>query len=178
MQSEIIVDNIELPDLINIEELEKIKKDSCIFNTQFEALSKLGRFDKLGIHNNNLYIQKISPWRYIVRKYKNQNRLTLSNYFNIEIAKYNTFVKNLCSIYTNQQDNEALYKIIIQHHELICQMHGAIKNLRDKYNLKSNSTEISLSMENSYNTITKSKNALSEHVFQKKRQLSIISTGA
>jgi|LakMenEpi03Aug12_release.lakeMendotaPanAssembly.Ray.scaffolds.fasta_scaffold1207040_1 hypothetical protein len=160
------LDQIELPDLFNIEQLDKYKKESDAFYTQFQVLAKLGPYDKLAIDNNILYIQKITPWRYFVRKYKKQNRLTLSTYFNIEIAKYNIFLRTICSYYINQKQNKILNKILVQHYDLLNCMDTTIKNLRDKYNLKINSSEISLTMENSYNIIVKLKRFVFEQLSQ------------
>ena len=160
------LDQIELPDLFNIEQLDKYKKESDAFYTQFQVLAKLGPYDKLAIDNNILYIQKITPWRYFVRKYKKQNRLTLSTYFNIEIAKYNIFLRTICSYYINQKQNKILNKILVRHYDLLNCMDTTIKNLRDKYNLKINSSEISLTMENSYNIIVKLKRFVFEQLSQ------------
>ena len=45
------------------------------------ALHQYTHHDKLAINDNSeLYIQSRSPWRYIVRRIKNQNRHVLSFY--------------------------------------------------------------------------------------------------
>jgi len=126
-----------------------LTNDSTKFYTQFEVLSNLSEYDKLAIDNNNiLYKQTISPWRYIVRKYKNQNRTVLSKYLNIEINKYTMFIRKLCDVYKMDKKNVILHQIIVKHLELTNGMSMVFKFLRDKYNMKSNSAEISLALEN------------------------------
>ena len=77
------LDDFDLPNTINDDMINVLTNDSTKFYTQFEVLSNLSEYDKLAIDNNILYKQTISPWRYIVRKYKNQNRSVLSKYLNM-----------------------------------------------------------------------------------------------
>ena len=143
------LDDFDLPNTINHDMINVLTNDSTKFYTQFEVLSNLSEYDKLAIDNNNiLYKQTISPWRYIVRKYKNQNRTVLSKYLNIEINKYTMFIRKLCDVYKMDKKNVILHQIIVKHLELTNGMSMVFKFLRDKYNMKSNSAEISLALEN------------------------------
>ena len=142
------LDDFDLPNTINDELIDVLTNDSNKFYTQFEVLSNLSNYDKLAIDNNILYIQKISPWRYIVRKFKTQNRSILSKYLNIEINKYNLFIRKLCDVYKMDKKNAILHQIIVKHLDLTNDMSIIFKFLRDKYNLKSNSAEISSALEN------------------------------
>jgi hypothetical protein len=136
----------------NQDELEEVSNK--MFN-QFIVLSNLGHYDKLAIDNNNLYIQKISPWRYFVRKYKKQNRIVLSNFLNTEITKYIEFITKLISMFEKEQENKFIYNLLNKHKDLIHFMSTSLKSLRDKYNLKDNAKEISMSLEHSFLQITK-----------------------
>ena len=142
------LDDFDLPNTINDDMINVLTNDSTKFYTQFEVLSNLSEYDKLAIDNNILYKQTISPWRYIVRKYKNQNRSVLSKYLNIEINKYTMFIRKLCDVYKMDKKNVILHQIIVKHLELTNGMSMVFKFLRDKYNMKSNSAEISLALEN------------------------------
>ena len=142
------LDDFDLPNTNNDELINVLTNDSTKFYTQFEVLSNLSEYDKLAIDNNILYKQTISPWRYIVRKYKNQNRSVLSKYLNIEINKYTMFIRKLCDVYKMDKKNVILHQIIVKHLELTNGMSMVFKFLRDKYNMKSNSAEISLALEN------------------------------
>jgi hypothetical protein len=56
--------------------------------------------DKIAINDNNeLYIQYTTPWRYIVRKIKNQNRSVLSAYLSNIINEYIKVVNIIIDIY-------------------------------------------------------------------------------
>ena len=142
------LDDFDLPNTINDDMINVLTNDSTKFYTQFEVLSNLSEYDKLAIDNNILYKQTISPWRYMVRKYKNQNRSVLSKYLNIEINKYTMFIRKLCDVYKMDKKNVILHQIIVKHLELTNGMSMVFKFLRDKYNMKSNSAEISLALEN------------------------------
>jgi hypothetical protein len=136
----------------NQDEIEEVSNK--MYN-QFIVLSNLGHYDKLAIDNNNLYIQKISPWRYFVRKYKNQNRIVLSNFLNTEITKYIEFITKLISMFEKDQENKFIYNLLNKHKDLIHSMLISLKSLRDKYNLKNNAKEISMSLEHSFLQMTK-----------------------
>jgi hypothetical protein len=160
--------NNELPNCLNEQELILFKEESDVLQTKFIALSKLGMFDKLAVNkSNNLFIQKISPWRYVVRKIKNQNRSALSNYLNIEMSKYNDYIRKIYNIYYNQKENQVLHSILLEHYILLTAIDVSIKNLRDKYNLNENSKDISMSLENSYNIIAKLKSLILELITPK-----------
>jgi hypothetical protein len=128
-------------------EIDYLKQQSDNFYNQFSALLNLNQHDKLGISDNKLYIQKLSPWRYVVRKYKNQNRLSLAEYLNTEMEKYSKFLNLLYNTYNEYYCNKELHKITVKNYEFITNALYSIKNLRDKYNLKSNSQEISRILE-------------------------------
>ena len=57
---------------LNIQKnIDKINK----YHEKFLDLQKFNYNDKIAIDDNDiLYIQKKTPWRYIVRKFKKQNR--------------------------------------------------------------------------------------------------------
>ena len=131
-------------------EIDNLRQQSNIFYNQFAALLNLNKYDKLGICDNKIYIQKISPWRYLVRKYKNQNRLSLAIYFNTEVQKYNDFLILLYNTYNEYYSNIELHKIVVKNYEFISNAFYSIKYLRDKYNIKSNSQEISRALESVY----------------------------
>ena len=138
----------------NQDEIEEVSNK--MYN-QFIVLSNLGHYDKLAIDNNNLYIQKISPWRYFVRKYKNQNRIVLSNFLNTEITKYIEFITKLINLFEKEQEqeNKFIYNLLNKHKDLIHFMLTSLKSLRDKYNLKDNAVEISMALEHSFLQLTK-----------------------
>ena len=59
------------------------------YQKKLQALQQYKDHDKLAIdYNNELYIQSRSPWRYIVRRIKNQNRHILSFYLSNIINEY------------------------------------------------------------------------------------------
>jgi hypothetical protein len=152
-------------------EIDNLKKQSDIFYNQFSALLNLNKYDKLGIFENNLYIQKLSPWRYFVRKYKNQNRISLALYFNIEIQKYAEFLNLLYNTYNEYYCNIELHNIVVKNYEFISNVFFTIKNLRDKYNLKSNSQEISRILESILLKFSKYKSLFIKQISNKRFEL-------
>ena len=59
------------------------------YHKKLLAMQQYKEHDKLAINDNNeLYIQSRSPWRYIVRRIKNQNRHILSFYLSNIINEY------------------------------------------------------------------------------------------
>jgi len=142
------LDDFDLSNSINDDMINVLTNDSIKLYTQFEVLGNLSEYDKLAIDNNILYKQTISPWRYMVRKFKKQNRAVLSKYLNIEINNYTMFIRKLCDFYKMDKKNAILHEIIVKHLELTNDMSIVFKFLRDKYNMKSNSAEISLALEN------------------------------
>ena len=152
-------------------EIDNLKHQSDIFYNQFSALLNLNKYDKLGIFENKLYIQKLSPWRYIVRKYKNQNRLTLAIYFNNEIQKYTEFFNLLYNTYNEYYCNIELHNIVVKNYEFISNVLFSIKNLRDKYNLKSNSQEISRILESMLLKFLKYKSLFINQISNKRFEL-------
>ena len=151
------LDDFDLSNTINDDMINVLTNDSIKLYTQFEVLGNLSEYDKLAIDNNILYKQTISPWRYMVRKFKKQNRAVLSKYLNIEINKYTMFIHKLCDFYKMDKKNPILHEIIVKHLELTNDMSIVFKFLRDKYNMKSNSSEISLALENSLVLSTKNR---------------------
>lgn len=161
--------NIELPDCINNEDLLKLQEESNIALRKFMALSKLELYDKLAIDSNsNLYIQKIYPWRYVVRKLKGQNRETLAIYLNTEIIKYVEFIQELCNTAKIYTSNKELHDICVKQFEFIQGATQPIKNLRDKYNMKSGSQSISMALETWYLKLIKIKTMLIEEISNKR----------
>jgi len=151
------LDDFDLSNTINDDMINVLTNDSIKLYTQFEVLGNLSEYDKLAIDNNILYKQIISPWRYIVRKFKKQNRIVLSKYLNIEINNYTMFIRKLCDFYKMDKKNAILHEIIVKHLELTNDMSIVFKFLRDKYNMKSNSSEISLALENNLVLSTKNR---------------------
>jgi hypothetical protein len=161
--------NNELPNCLNDQELILFKEESDVLQTKFIALSKLGMFDKLAVNkSNNLFIQKISPWRYVVRKIKNQNRETLAIYLNAEIIKYNDFLLKLCNTAKIYNSNKQLQDICVKQFEFIQSATQSIKSLRDKYNMKSGSQSISMALETWYLKLNKIKVMLVEEISNKR----------
>lgn len=161
--------NIQLPDCINNEDLLKLEEESNIALRKFMALSKLGMYDKLAIDSNsNLYIQKIYPWRYFVRKLKGQNRETLAIYLNTEIIKYCDFLQELCNTSKLYNSNKELQGLCVKQFEFIQGATQPIKNLRDKYNMKSGSQSISMALETWYLKLNKIKTMLIEEISNKR----------
>ncbi len=126
------------------------------YHNQFNVLQNLSYYDKIAIDDNNiLYIQKKTPWRYIVRKIKDQNRIKLADYFSTNINDYIKNIEFIINIYEfNKQENikNILENIII----FITSILGGIVSLRNYYNLKNNSNNISRILEsinNRLNTI-------------------------
>jgi len=161
--------NIELPDCINNEHLSKLQEESNVTLRKFMALSNLGMYDKLAIDNNsNLYIQKIYPWRYFVRKLKSQNRVTLAIYLNTEIIKYYDFLQELCNKAKIYNSNKELQDMCVKQFEFIQGATQSIKSLRDKYNMKSDSQAISMALETWCLKLNKIKVMLIEEISNKR----------
>ncbi len=123
------------------------------YHNQFVTLQKLSYHDKIAIDNNNiLYAQKKTPWRYFIRKIRNQNRENLGNYLSTNINDYIYNISNIINIYEMNKDNNI--KIILKNIILfINNILGGILTLRNYYNLKNNSNNISMILESINNRL-------------------------
>lgn len=134
-----------------------IQKNIDKINSYHEKFLDLQNFnynDKIAIDDNDiLYIQKKTPWRYIVRKFKKQNRDRLSEYLSTNINDYINNIEFIINIYEiGKQENikNILENIII----FITSILGGIVSLRNYYNLKNNSNNISRILESTNNRLS------------------------
>jgi hypothetical protein len=58
-------------------------------------------------------------------------------------------------MFEKDQENKFIYNLLNKHKDLIHSMLISLKSLRDKYNLKNNAKEISMSLEHSFLQMTK-----------------------
>jgi hypothetical protein len=108
---------------------------------------------KLAINDDNeLYIQSKTPWRYIVRKIKNQNRHILSLYLSNIINEYVKILDILLNRYTSSKE-EIINKLLNDVVDFISKILWGIICLRNYYNLKSDSQDISLTLESINNRL-------------------------
>jgi len=141
--------DIKLPkfnDIIN-NDINQIKKDSDMFLNQFSKIIDLNESDKLCVIDNVLVIQKFTPWRYFVRKYKKQNRKTLSIYLNTQMDVYSKFLYNMIDFFNINQNNRELYRISVKHYDFIQLCLPKIIALRNKYSLKEDALDLRKSLE-------------------------------
>ena len=123
------------------------------YQKKLYALQNITKNDKIAVNEDNeLYIQSRTPWRYIVRKIKNQNRHTLSLYLSNIINEY---IKNLDIILIIYRDNKEavikklLYSVVDFISKILCN----IIYLRNYYNLQEHSQDISLTLESINNRL-------------------------
>jgi hypothetical protein len=133
-----------------------IQKNIDKINSYHEKFLDLQNFnynDKIAIDDNDiLYIQNKTPWRYIVRKFKKQNRDRLSKYLSTNINDYINNINILIKIYEFSKEKDIkqiLENIII----FISSILGVIVSLRNYYNLKNNSNNISMILESTNNKL-------------------------
>jgi nitroreductase len=133
-----------------------IQKNIDKINSYHEKFLDLQNFnynDKIAIDDNDiLYIQNKTPWRYIVRKFKKQNRDRLSKYLSTNINDYINNINFLIKIYEFSKEKDIkqiLENIII----FISSILGVIVSLRNYYNLKNNSNNISMILESTNNKL-------------------------
>ena len=126
-----------------------------IYNYQ-KKLSALEQYipnKKLAINDDSeLYIQSKTPWRYIVRKIKNQNRHILSLYLSNIINEYIKILDILLDRYTTSKE-EIINKLLNDVVDFISKILWGIICLRNYYNLKSDSQDISLTLESINNRL-------------------------
>lgn len=148
--------------------MNELMKKSEVLYAQFSAINSLTKYDKLCIEDNNLCIQKLSPWRYFVRKYKKQSRSTLAVYLQTEIVEYEYFLHKVCRACNDHPGNMELYKVAAKHYDFIQNGLTVLKFLRDKYNVRSNSKDISVALEMWCLKLTKVKPALLDIISNKR----------
>jgi hypothetical protein len=126
------------------------------YQKKLQALQQYKDHDKLAINDESeLYIQSRSPWRYIVRRIKNQNRHILSFYLSNIINEYIKILDILLVRYAVNKE-EVIIKLFNEVVDFIPKILWGIITLRNYYNLKSDSHYISLTLEsinNRLNTI-------------------------
>lgn len=117
------------------------------------ALHQYTHHDKLAINDNSeLYIQSRSPWRYIVRRIKNQNRHVLSFYLSNIINEYIKILDILLDRY-NTHKEEVIKKLLYDVIDFISKISWGVICLRNYYNLKSDSHHINLTLESINNRL-------------------------
>jgi hypothetical protein len=117
------------------------------------ALHQYKEHDKMAINDENeLYIQSRSPWRYIVRKIKNQNRHILSFYLSNIINEYIKILDILLDKYAANKE-EVITKTLYEVVDFIPKILWGIITLRNYYNLKNDSHHISLTLESINNRL-------------------------
>ncbi len=117
------------------------------------VLQHITYHNKIAINDNNeLYIQYKTPWRYIVRKIKNQNRSVLSAYLSNIINEYIKVVNIIIDIY-NLNKHEIIKKLLFNIIDFISRISCGIIFLRNYYNLKNDSYQISLTLESINNKL-------------------------
>ena len=123
------------------------------YQKKLQALQQYTHHDKLAINDDSeLYIQSISPWRYIVRRIKNQNRHTLSLYLSSIINEYIKILDILLDRYNVNKEN-VITKLLYEVVDFIPKILWSIICLRNYYNLKINSQHISLTLESINNRL-------------------------
>ena len=133
--------------------LEKYIDNISKYHNQFTILQSLSYYDKIAIDDNNvLYIQKKTPWRYFIRKIKKQNRDRFSEYLSTNINDYIKNIDMLITIYECGKDNN-IKKILENVIMFITSILGGIVSLRNYYNLKLNSNNISMILESTNNRL-------------------------
>jgi hypothetical protein len=118
-------------------------------------VDKTGKIKELEVKNydeNELYIQSRSPWRYIVRKIKNQNRHILSFYLSNIINEYIKILDILLVRYAANKE-EVITKTLYEVVDFIPKILWVIISLRNYYNLKNDSHHISLTLESINNRL-------------------------
>lgn len=128
-------------------DIEDLQKKSDTFLKQFGQLVHLNENDKLCVIDNALVIQKLSPWRYFVRKYNNQNRTTLAIYLTTQINLYSNFLDNLIDLFIKNNTEKELYNISVNQYDFIQLALPKIVSLRNEYNLKDNALDLRLALE-------------------------------
>ena len=133
--------------------LEKYIDNINKYHNQFTILQSLSHYDKIAIDDNDiLYIQKKTPWRYFIRKIKKQNRDRFSEYLSTNINDYINNIDILTNIYEFGKDNN-IKKILENVIIFITSILGGIVSLRNYYNLKPNSNNISMILESTNNRL-------------------------
>jgi hypothetical protein len=111
--------------------MEKYYKEFGIFNDNFNAINEYTINDKLAIdENNNITVQHPYFFRWIHRKFKKQNNVTLILYLESHINKYINYLENNYVIYENYNDK---YQLIILHHTLLHKLISGLYRLKDYY---------------------------------------------
>ncbi len=123
------------------------------YHKKLLALQQYKHHDKLAINDDNeLYIQSRSPWRYIVRRIKNQNRHILSFYLSNIINEYIKILDILLVRYAANKE-ELITKLLLEVVDFIPKILWSIITLRNYYNLKNDSHHISLTLESINNRL-------------------------
>ena len=123
------------------------------YHKKLFALQQYKDHYKLAINDDNeLYIQSRSPWRYIVRRIKNQNRHILSFYLSNIINEYIKILDILLDKYTLKNE-EVIKKLFYNVIDFISKILWGIICLRNYYNLKTDSHHISLTLESINNRL-------------------------
>lgn len=123
------------------------------YHKKLLAMQQYTHHDKLAINDDNeLYIQSRSPWRYLVRRIKNQNRHTLSLYLSNIINEYIKILDILLNKYYTKKE-EIINKLFNNIVDFISKILWGIICLRNYYNLKSDSHHISLTLESINNRL-------------------------
>ena len=123
------------------------------YQKKLQALQQYPHHDKLAINDDSeLYIQSISPWRYIVRRIKNQNRHTLSLYLSNIINEYIKILDILLDRY-NVNKEDVITKLLYEVVDFIPKILWGIISLRNYYNLKNDSHHINLTLESINNRL-------------------------
>ena len=128
---------------------------NMIYNYQKKllALQQYTPRDKLAINDDGeLYIQPCRPWRYIIRKIKNQNRHVLSFYLSNIINEYIKVLEIIILNYKNKKEDK-IKKILEDIIDFIYKISYGFITLRNYYNLKNDSHHISLTLETNNNRL-------------------------
>jgi len=123
------------------------------YHKKLLVLQQYTHSKKLAINDDGeLYIQSKTPWRYIVRKIKNQNRHILSFYLSNIINEYIKILDILLIRFANNKE-EIIKKLLIDVVDFISKILWSIILLRNYYNVKSDSHHISLTLESINNRL-------------------------
>ena len=148
--------------------MNELTQQSEVFYGRFSAINSLTKYDKLCICDNKLSIQKLSPWRYFVRKCKQQNSATLSVYLKTKIVEYEDFMHKVCRACNDHPRSLELCKVATKQYDFVQNSLIVMKSLRDKYNVRPNAKDISVALEMWCLKLTKMKSALL-HIISNKR---------
>lgn len=116
--------------LLSENELSFYKKKFIFFNNKFSLIKKIELNDKIGIINNEIYLDKYSWNRYIRRRFNKQTYVKINNYLKKEFNLFVKFLDKYLEIVQLSQN-----KIILTNklYNLISDIINGLYNLKNSY---------------------------------------------